>query len=119
MISSRIGRPLRLLTICKERRCPSCRAASMCRCRLGSHDHLASVDGRRGPYKSAGVVGIVGKELCQGAEPRTVRIFARYRGRVVVGELVWDRKVTHRLSRGGARWDPPLGVGRADPRTYT
>jgi hypothetical protein len=120
VISSRIGRPLRLLTIRKERRCPSRRAARVRRCRLSSHDHLAPVDGRPGPHKPAGVLGIVGEELCKGAEPQTVRIFARYSDQVVVGELVWDRKVSHRLSNLAALvGTQPLGFGRADPRTST
>ena len=57
LISSRIGRPLRLLTIRKERHSLSRRAARVRRCRLSSHDHQGPVDGRPGPHKPAGVLG--------------------------------------------------------------
>ena len=56
-----------------------------------------------------GYSGIVGKGLCKGAGPQAVRIFARYSDQVVVGELVWDRKVSTDSAIRRRSWDPTFG----------
>ena len=53
--------------------------------------------------------GLSVRSYVEGAEPRTVRIFARYRGRVVVGELVWDRKVYPPTQQRRRSLGPPFG----------